>query len=165
MFDLRPIHADAVPAALEKAMRYRLLNEPAEAESICLDILLADPGNQEAEVTLLLALTDQFGSKYPASVTRAREVLASLGDPYERLYYAGIINERQAKARLAESAPGARLHAYDSLHEAMSLFEKADEIRPAGNDDARLRWNTCARIIERHALVPRQRDEREPPIE
>ena len=64
MFELKLLSKDAVPAALEKAMRYRLLNEPGEAESICLDVLKADPDNQEALVTLLLALTDRFGRGY-----------------------------------------------------------------------------------------------------
>ena len=39
MFELERISIDAVPAALEKAERYRLLNEPLMAESICLDVL------------------------------------------------------------------------------------------------------------------------------
>ena len=33
-FDLKSISTDAVPKALEKAERYRLLNEPSLAESI-----------------------------------------------------------------------------------------------------------------------------------
>ena len=37
-----------MPAALEKALRYRLLNEPVEAESICRDVLEVDPDNQAA---------------------------------------------------------------------------------------------------------------------
>ena len=58
MFELKRLSEDAIPAALEKALRYRLLNEPAEAESICHDVLSIDPENQEALVLLLLALTD-----------------------------------------------------------------------------------------------------------
>ena len=46
MSDLKALSREAIPAALEKAERYRLLNEPGEAESICLDILQADPENQ-----------------------------------------------------------------------------------------------------------------------
>ena len=61
MAELRPISKEAVGAALEKAQRYRLLNEPREAESICSDVLLADPDNAQARITLLLAMTDQFG--------------------------------------------------------------------------------------------------------
>jgi hypothetical protein len=46
MSELKSLHKDAIPAALGKAERYRLLNEPGEAESICLDILHVDPENQ-----------------------------------------------------------------------------------------------------------------------
>ena len=60
MLELKPLDPDAVPAALAKAERYRLLNEPSEAESICLDVLAVDAGNQPALRQLLLALTDQF---------------------------------------------------------------------------------------------------------
>jgi hypothetical protein len=42
-FDLKPISIASIPRALEKAERYRLLNEPEQAESICLDILDAEP--------------------------------------------------------------------------------------------------------------------------
>ena len=45
MFQLKPLSREAVPAALEKAVRYRLLNEPEQAESSCLDVLLVDPKN------------------------------------------------------------------------------------------------------------------------
>jgi hypothetical protein len=33
----------------------------------------------------------------------------------------------------------------------MTWYEKAEEIKPAGNDDAILRWNTCARLINTHS--------------
>jgi hypothetical protein len=165
MFELKLLRKEAVPAALEKATRYRLLNEPVEAESICLDILRADPGNQQALVTLLLSLTDQLESNYAVSSKQAQEVLGQIRDKYERAYYAGIICERQAKARLVRSFPGSHLYAYDLLYEAMTLYETADVMRPPGNDDARLRWNTCVRIIQRNKLGPRAGDDREPPLE
>ena len=165
MFELKLLRKEAVPAALKKATRYRLLDEPVEAESICLDILRVDPGNQQALVTLLLSLTDQLEGNYAISSKQAQEVLGQLRDEYEHDYYAGIISERQAKARLVHSFPGSHFDAYDLLYEAMTLYEKADTMRPPGNDDARLRWNTCARIIERNKLVPRAGDDREPPLE
>ena len=65
MFDLKPLNPDAIPKALQKAERYRLLNEPEEAESICLDILAIEPDNQQALVMLLLAQTDQFHQDQP----------------------------------------------------------------------------------------------------
>jgi len=44
--NLKPITHQGIPAALEKAERYRLLNDSAAAESICLDVLDVDPKNQ-----------------------------------------------------------------------------------------------------------------------
>ena len=160
MSELKALHKEAIPAALEKAMRYRLLNEPAEAESICLDILKADPENQEALITLLLALTDRFEKGYGVSDTQAKELLARIKSEYDRAYYAGIVAERRAKTKLTQNTPDCRFQAYDLFDEAMTWFEKAEARRPAGNDDALLRWNTCARIVERNKLVPRGEEER-----
>jgi hypothetical protein len=155
MFELKPLSREGIAPALEKAHLYRLLNEPAAAESICLDILEVDPDNQQALVTLLLALTDRFTKGYAISATQAKEVLPRLTDEYQRAYYAGIICERRAKARLHHGGPGAGFDAYEWLREAMSCYERAEAIRPAGNDDAILRWNACARIIMRNDLTPR----------
>jgi hypothetical protein len=160
MSDLKSLHKDAIPAALEKATRYRLLNEPAEAESICLDVLKTEPENQEAIITLLLALTDRFTKGYGVSDTQIKELLGSIRSDYARAYYSGILAERRAKTKLTQNTPGCRFQAYELFHEAMSWFEKAEAVRLPGNDDALLRWNTCARIIERNKLVPR--DEEEP---
>jgi hypothetical protein len=166
MFDLKPLSEKSIPRALEKAERYRLLNEPVEAESICLDILGSDPSNQQAVVTLLLALTDQFDHVLANAVTRARELLPRLPSEYERAYYAGIICERWAKARLSHGGPGSGHVAYESFREAMAWYEKAEAVRPSGNDDAVLRWNTCARVLSRHPqLTPGPREATEPPLE
>lgn len=157
---LKSLSKDAIPAALEKAERYRLLNEPGEAESICLDILRVDPENQQAIIMLLLALTDRFEKGYGVSETQAKELLARMTSEYDRAYYSGIVAERRAKMKLRQNTPDCRFQAYDLLREAMNWFEKAEPIRPAGNDDALLRWNTCARIIARNNLVPREEEER-----
>ena len=154
-FELKALSSEAIPAALEKAMRYRLLNEPGEAESVCHDILRTDPENQQALVTLLLALSDRFGKGYAVGVLHAGEVIARLRDPYERAYYSGILSERRAKAQLHNTGPGATFGAYELLRDAMASYEKAEAIRPAGNDDALLRWNACARIIMQNRLQPR----------
>ena len=158
MFELKPLSEEAIPAALEKAERYRLLNEPAEAESICLDVLRADPENQSALITLLLAVTDRFGKGYGVSDTQAKELLARVKGEYERAYYSGILAERRAKAKLAQGTPGSKHYAYAGFRDAMHWFEKAEALRPHGNDDALLRWNTCARIIKQNKLVPREEE-------
>ena len=165
MFDLKPLSKDAIPAALEKAMRYRLLNEPGEAESVCHDVLRADPDNQQALVTLLLAMTDRFGKGYSVGVMEAREVLARLRDPYERAYYHGILSERRGKAQLHRGGPGSGFEAYDYLSEAMTSYEQAEAIRPPGNDDALLRWNACARIIMQNKLTARIEERMEMQLE
>lgn len=161
MFELKTLSKNAIPAALEKAERYRFLNEPAEAESICLDILKIAPDNQEALVMLLLALTDRFSKGYGVSDTQAKELLGKLTGEYERAYYSGLIAERRAKARLAQGGH-ASVWAYDLLRDAMDCYEKAEKLRPTGNDDALLRWNTCARLIEKNKLVPREEEKAEP---
>jgi tetratricopeptide (TPR) repeat protein len=165
MFELKRLSEEAIPAALEKALRYRLLNEPAEAESICHDVLRIDPENQQALVILLLALTDRFGKGYAVGITQAQEVLSRLRDPYERTYYAGIICERRAKAQLRQGYPGSGHDAYEFLREAMSWYEKAETLRPPKNDDALLHWNTCARIIMANQLAQRPHEKVELPLE
>ena len=145
MFKLKLISTEAIPSALEKAVRYRLLNEPREAESICRDILQADADNQQGLVTLLLSLTDQFGQGYGVSLQNAQELLTRLDSEYERTYYAGVILERWGKTQL--QTPSSAHTAYDWLREAMGCYQKAEAIHPPGNAEAIFRWNTCARII------------------
>ncbi|HEX4567463.1 MAG TPA: hypothetical protein VH138_12575 [Vicinamibacterales bacterium] len=152
MFPLKPLSKDAVPAALVKAERYRLLNEPGEAESICLDVLQVDPDNQDAIVALLLALTDQFptGEGHSAALaSRAEGLLVRLTDPYEHEYYKGIIRERRAKAALQRDSFHSSASAVGWLHEALACFERAEALKPPHNDDATLRWNACARLMQR----------------
>jgi hypothetical protein len=163
-FELKTLSPDAVPRALEKAVRYRLLNEPGEAASICLDVLAADADNQEATTTLILSLTDQFvGEEGTAALGEAWECLERLPDEYSHSYYAGMIWERRAKARLRRGMPDAGVRAYEWLREAMACYERAEAVRPAGNDDAVLRWNACARLIMRdRRLVPAEEERGEP---
>ena len=157
MTELKTISTDAVPHAIEKAEHYRLLNQSWATESICLDILAVDPSNQDVQVLLLLALTDQFGQEAREHARQAFAVLDRLTGIYQRQYYAGLINERLGRAQLANSAMHAEAMAYESLRKAMEHFEKAEQLRPTGNDDAILRWNACARTLERL----RSRDEAE----
>lgn len=165
MLNLKPLSAAAIPLALDKAERYRLLNQPWAAESICLDILATEPGNQKALQVLLLARTDQFGSESGAAAMRARETLARLTGDYDRAYYGGIICERRARAQLDKRTPGAGHNAHEWLMEAMELYERAEAIRPAGDDDAILRWNSCARLLnESPHITPREQEAMEPAI-
>ena len=148
-FQLKPLSKAGVERALRKAERYRLLNEPWQAESICRDVLQVDPQNQEALIALVLSMSDQFKSDGLVRADEAKSLASQLAGPYERAYYSGIVCERRGTALLARGI-GTSPMVYDWLEQAMSWYERAEPIRPSGNDDSVLRWNTCARLIMRH---------------
>ncbi|HYS08584.1 MAG TPA: hypothetical protein VEP66_07555 [Myxococcales bacterium] len=148
MFELKRISTAAIPRAIDKAERYRLLNEPEEAASICQDILQVDPGNQEVLAMLLLAVTDQFGRHPEVNMGDANRVLVKLQQSYDRSYYAGVIAERWGKAQLRRGAHHSVASAF--FAEALDCYAKAMTVSPAGNDDAILRWNACVRFMEHH---------------
>ena len=148
--NLKPITHEGIPSALQKAERYRLLNDSAAAESICLDVLDVDPGNQEALVSLLLAITDQFTEELADGVRRAKEVLPRLTDPYERVYYTGIISERRARAREPFPTP---VRTLDAMHLASADFlrHRGQDVTLATYDD---RLAAAARRIGLATVIP-----------
>jgi hypothetical protein len=159
--ELKTISLESVPRALEKAERYRLLNDPEQAESICHDVLAVDPNNIAAKRIMVLALTDQFvGSGQNVRAKHARSFARELPDPYEQKYYLGVVYEREARAYLAKDLSGS--FAFESFSEAMELFEEAAKIRPAGNDDAILRYNSCVRTIAARGLSARDSEPEQP---
>ena len=165
-FRLKPISKEAIPRAIQKAERYRLINQSWAAESICRDILEIDGGNQQVLVMLVLALTDQLAEGHATVMKEVKEILAQITDPYQRSYYTGIASERSGQAYLHRGGMGSGGMAYDALRTAMNWYEKAEGMRPAGNDDAILRWNTCARLINTHShLAPHAESAYEPALE
>jgi hypothetical protein len=162
MFTLKPISRDGVDGALAKAERYRLLNEPNEAESICRDILEVDAANRQARISLILALTDQIPQDASA-FSSAVSAISCLETAYDAAYYSGIAWERRAKAVHGAGVQGSGGYVYDWLVKALHLFEEAERLRPSGNDDAILRWNACVRFLDRHKeLQPEAEEVREP---
>jgi len=164
MFQLKRLSTSAIPSALAKAERYRLLNEPEEAQSICLDVLEADPNNFEAVRTLILALTDMFPRQAGNPLSKAQELVARLPSEYERAYFGGLVAERQARTLLGRTGPGRTQPAGDWLREAMSAFERAEAVKPKDNDDALLRWNACARLFRQHPELMVTDEERTAPV-
>jgi len=147
-FKLKSISPAGIPEAISKAELYRSLNEPEEAESICHDILAVEPEHQIAIRILGLAITDQFCGDASDRVAEAEELFKRLVERYEQFYYTGLMHERRAKAQMRLGRAG---HTLTPLFgEAMRCFEEAEMIRPAGNDDAILRWNRCARLLQSH---------------
>jgi hypothetical protein len=149
MFTLRPISRESVDGSLAKAERYRLLNEPNEAESICRDILAVEPQNRLARVSLILALTDQIHQD-PSAFSSTANVIRDLETEYDRAYYSGIAWERRAKAFYGTGTLASEGHVYAWLIKAMKFFDEAERLAPGGNDDAILRWNACVRFLDRH---------------
>lgn len=164
-FRIKQLSPDGVAAAQQKAEQYRRLNEAREAESISRDILRVEPDNENARITLLLALTDQFPRHLADKYRQASELVPSLSGPYERAYFSGIICERRAKVHHLARAPGSGAVAYEWLRDAMDWYEKAEKDCPAtGNDDAILRWNTCVRMIRAHRDIAPAADDQEAPL-
>ncbi|MDZ4852853.1 MAG: hypothetical protein SGI77_26500 [Pirellulaceae bacterium] len=145
MLEPRKIRRDTVCAALKQAQHYRLLNEPALAESICRDIIAVDATHEEAWVTLLLSLTDQFDDKKSLAFDQANNALEQLSNEFKKHYYSGIIDERWARAQHKLGLPAESVESW--IRSAMSSFTKAEELAPESDPNPLLRWNTCARFL------------------
>jgi len=143
---LKSISKSGIAEALAKVQHYRYLNQAEEAESICRDVLAVDPENQMALRLLGLTITDQFKGTLTDGFREAQSCFEKLSSPYERSYYMGILHERRAKAQMRAGHLAHSLLA--SFENALRCFEEAEKIRPAGNDDALLRWNRCVRLMQ-----------------
>jgi len=145
-YQLKTISKSGIEEALAKAQLYRFLNEPEESESICQDILAADPENQAALRLLGLTITDQFHGAVSDRYGQAESAFQGLTDPYKREYCLGILCERRAKAQARAGRPS---HVWVHLfEEAMKHFAAAEAIKPANNEEAILRWNRCVRLLQ-----------------
>ena len=161
-FSLRPISASAVPKAIKKAEHYRLLNDAEQAESICLDILAVDPGDEQALVVLILAITDQFGRSGGPSVNVAlAEYLKRARRPVPAQLLRGPGRRAQARGPRSASQSGSSF-AYDGFADRDGVLREGERHPPADDDEAILRWNACVRTIERAHLEPRPAEDRAP---
>ena len=140
---------EAISGSLAKAERYRFLNQPRQAESICRDVLSIESTNEEALILLVLCLTDQFDDGISAE--EALQIVQGLPEEYQRAYYSGIIHERQAIAMFRRDRDyRSRRRVYRAFQNAMDSYRRAQAIRPRDNDDSVLRWNACVRFLERN---------------
>src|SRR5688572_2105418 len=126
MYSTKPIALESVPGALAKAERYRLLNEPGEAESICQDILDIQPDNEQARIMLFLALTDQIPD-HSQAFAKAMATIPHLDNAYDRAYYSGIAWERRAKARHTVNSPGSGRYVFEWIVTALGFFAEAEK--------------------------------------
>src|SRR5207245_9796248 len=132
-YQLKSISKAGIPEAIAKVELYRYLNEPEEAESICLDILEVDPEHQLARRMLGLAITDQFIGAASDRYLEVQSIFQGLRDPYEQLYYTELLHERHAKTQLLVGyAPHTLL---PLVQEAIRCVANAAQLRPAGHAD------------------------------
>ncbi len=155
MSKIRTISVESIPRAINKAERYRLLNEPRCAESICRDVLAVEPGHPDAIKILILAITDQFseyGDRESVSERKkdAESLLEGLSDDYSKRYYTGVMLERWGKGLLRVRCDSQTV--LEILQSAMTEYDEASKVADTDNQDAVLRWNTCVRLIERYEL-------------
>jgi len=156
--ELKKITTKSIPHALKKAERYQLIEDPGQAESICLDILEVDPGNHEARIMLILALSDQLKYRMEA-FPEAKTLIADLEDPYERAYYTGVLRERRARVHYRSGATGSYFVAYEWFTRALQAYAEAEALRPEDNEDVLFRWNAVARTLNRSkSLQPAPHD-------
>jgi hypothetical protein len=119
MSKLKTLSKDAVPRALELAERYRLLNEPEQAASICHDILAVDPENATAIRSLFLAITEQFANRRGTKLEEAEKIAGKMQSEYDRIYFAGVACERWARAKLQTGEHASMAASW--VHQAMDL--------------------------------------------
>ena len=123
------------------------------------DVRAQDAGPQErlerrqprAIITLVLALTDQFGGTSGVGNGEARALLGRIHDSYERAYYEGMICERWANAALRDHKSETEVWSW--FADALALYERAEKLAQPGNEDAVLRWNACVRVLQAHPSV------------
>jgi len=144
--ELKKLHPEAIPRALELAERYRLLNEPEQASSICHDVLAVEPENQTAVRSLFLATTEMFGHRRGAELQEAEKVADRFVSEYDRIYYSGVACERWGRAKLQSGEHASMAASW--IIQAMDQYERAETMRPPNHDDAILRWNACARLLD-----------------
>jgi tetratricopeptide (TPR) repeat protein len=148
--------------AIARAEHYRDLNQPEEAESICLDVLDVDGAHPAAWRLLGLAITDRLPSHEAGLLEEAIAAFERLEDAYDRAYYIGVAWERAAKAHLERNEAHSALTAFEH---ALALFEHAEQLRPDSPDPI-LRWNRCVRLLSNHPALraavsePREHDVR-----
>jgi len=150
--ELKPLGTRNLATAVTLAKHYRDLNQPEEAESICRDILVVAPENDDALRTLGLAMTDRFPSAWMTLFDDACAAFAKLKSDYERVYYTGVAWERYAKAQLEAGRAHNAIHAFE---EAITRFEQADKLCSPDDPLPVLHYNRCVRALTQHPEILR----------
>ena len=147
---LKKLSPAELDSAVQKAMLYRELNQPEEAESICKDVLAVDGKHQNALRVLGLAVTDRFDEVAVGLFEEAIGAFAQLTNEYDRVYHEGVAWERLGKSHLKR---GEALGALTALEHAIEHYERAEKLAPPNNPDPVLRFNRCVRLLQSHRML------------
>lgn len=147
---LKKLSPGELDSAVEKAVLYRALNQPEEAESICQDVLAVDAKHQNALRVLGLAVTDRFDEVAVGLFEEAMSAFGKLENEYDRVYHEGVAWERLGKAHLRR---GEGHGALTAIEHALEHYEKAEKIAPPNNPDPILRFNRCVRLLQSHRVL------------
>jgi hypothetical protein len=145
---LKSLSPAAIPGALKLAAATRQGGQPQTCESICHDVLQAEPGNQDALRLLVLSHADRFDNPGSEQETAARDAQERLTSGYDRAFFDGLIHHRSAQAAIASGSPMAARVVYELLTRAMTSYEEAESLRPEANSEAILMWNACQRLLQ-----------------
>ena len=132
MSDIKPVSREAIPHALEKVERYRLLNEPAEAESICRDVLRAtrpaeDPWSEEVVDPALWREPDaQIGIEREELADAVRKALGHLSPDHRQILVLKEMEE-MSYAQIAEVMQIPAGTVASRLYHARAALKKALE--------------------------------------
>ena len=146
MFALKALSHEGVASALAKAEHYRLLKRTGRSGEHLPRYSRHRARNQQALICLVLAQSDQIARdsrSFHSALATVQKLQGSTSVPIT----AGIVWERRAKALDAERGRGTHHSVYEWVVKALDCFAQAERLRPAGNDDAVLRWNTCVRFL------------------
>jgi len=103
-------------------------------------------GSESVRFEALLAEAARLQGEQRLDATTRALAIAERGEYLPGLAGAWVDERRE---RLAILVADARQDAAE-LAFAAGRYAEAERLRPPGNDDAILRWNTCARILARH---------------
>ncbi|KIC40202.1 hypothetical protein RA27_15380 [Ruegeria sp. ANG-R] len=160
-----PISQRDVAHVLDHAVTHRLRGEDDIAESMCLDVLEAEPGNQAALEIMLRILAGRIARGNKPALGAATLLLEQVRDPGTRAFCSALIHEAQARRLLARADQPAAQAAQDFLQFALEQFDISAQ-KSEDPLESRLRANACLRaqskILNGHSTPDR---EPEHPIE
>ena len=153
--ELKTIEKADLDAALAAAQNSWSELRADNAESICLDILEADPGNQSALELLLRSRIELLKKGLPRGVAQAEELIPRLESDFDKAFFSGMLREGQARYLLEKRGRQSSNVAYSWFRQAMEDYEEALSKNP-GRIEPKLHWNACVRTIQSnpHCIPP-----------